>query len=85
MTHATDGSRRIGALARETGLSIRTLRYYDRLGLLTPSARAEGGHRCYDADDSGVCTPSWRCAVSGFRRPGSARCWTPSRTTIRRS
>ncbi|MGQ4423704.1 MerR family transcriptional regulator [Streptomyces violaceoruber] len=51
MTHATDGSRRIGALARETGLSIRTLRYYDRLGLLTPSARTEGGHRCYDAGD----------------------------------
>lgn len=51
MTHATDGSRHIGALARETGLSIRTLRYYDRLGLLTPSARTEGGHRCYDAGD----------------------------------
>ncbi|MFD5280648.1 MerR family transcriptional regulator [Streptomyces rubrogriseus] len=51
MTHATDGTRRIGALARETGLSIRTLRYYDRLGLLTPSARTEGGHRCYDAGD----------------------------------
>ncbi|MFJ8809935.1 MerR family transcriptional regulator [Streptomyces sp. NPDC102490] len=51
MTHATDGTRRIGELARETGLSIRALRYYDRLGLLTPSARSEGGHRCYDADD----------------------------------
>ncbi|MFD7063355.1 MerR family transcriptional regulator [Streptomyces sp. NPDC059906] len=51
MTYATDGTRRIGELARETGLSIRTLRYYDRLGLLTPSARTEGGHRCYDADD----------------------------------
>nr|WP_276323107.1 MerR family transcriptional regulator [Streptomyces sp. H23] len=41
----------MGELARETGLSIRALRYYDRLGLLTPSARSEGGHRCYDADD----------------------------------
>jgi DNA-binding transcriptional MerR regulator len=51
MTHATDGTRRIGELARETGLSIRALRYYDRLGLLTPSARSEGGHRCYDAED----------------------------------
>ncbi|WP_370664993.1 MerR family transcriptional regulator [Streptomyces sp. IBSBF 2507] len=51
MTHATEGTRRIGALARETGLSIRTLRHYDRPGLLTPSARTEGGHRCHDADD----------------------------------
>jgi DNA-binding transcriptional MerR regulator len=51
MTHTTGATRRIGELARETGLSIRALRYYDRLGLLTPSARSEGGHRCYDADD----------------------------------
>ncbi|WP_399890371.1 MerR family transcriptional regulator [Streptomyces sp. BBFR51] len=51
MTHANDGTRRIGELARETGLSIRALRYYDRLGLLTPSARTGGGHRCYDAAD----------------------------------
>ncbi len=51
MTHTTGATRRIGELARETGLSVRALRYYDRLGLLTPSARSEGGHRCYDADD----------------------------------
>ncbi|WP_217171222.1 MerR family transcriptional regulator [Streptomyces sp. AC512_CC834] len=51
MTHANDGTRRIGELARETGLSIRALRHYDRLGLLTPSARTCGGHRCYDAAD----------------------------------
>lgn len=51
MTHTTGATRRIGELARETGLSVRALRYYDRLGLLTPSARSEGGHRCYDAGD----------------------------------
>lgn len=31
-----------------TGLSIRTLRYYDEIGLLKPTAFTEGGYRLYD-------------------------------------
>lgn len=31
-----------------TGLSIRTLRYYDEIGLLKPTAYTEGGYRLYD-------------------------------------
>ena len=31
-----------------TGLSIRALRYYDRIGLLRPAARTEAGYRLYD-------------------------------------
>lgn len=31
-----------------TGLSIRTLRYYDRIGLLHPAAHSEAGYRLYD-------------------------------------
>lgn len=42
---------RIGSLARETGLTVRTLHHYDRLGLLSPQSRTEGGHRCYTGDD----------------------------------
>lgn len=42
---------KIGELARETGLTVRTLHHYDQLGLLSPLARTEGGHRCYTADD----------------------------------
>lgn len=38
---------RIGQLAEQTGLSIRTLRYYDEIGLLVPSERTESGHRIY--------------------------------------
>lgn len=38
---------RIGALARETGLTVRTLHYYDSIGLVSPSARTSGGHRLY--------------------------------------
>ncbi|WP_433663129.1 MerR family transcriptional regulator [Nocardia sp. CA-128927] len=42
---------RIGELAGETGITVRALHHYDRLGLLSPSTRTSGGHRCYtDAD-----------------------------------
>ena len=41
----------MGELARRTGLSVRTLRYYDEIGLLSPPRRSEGGHRLYTAED----------------------------------
>jgi MerR family redox-sensitive transcriptional activator SoxR len=40
---------RIGELARRVGLNASALRYYERLGLLKPPARA-GGKRIYDPD-----------------------------------
>lgn len=45
-------SRRTPAqMAAETGLSIDTLRYYERIGLLDPVRREASGHRSYsDAD-----------------------------------
>lgn len=46
-----DGMWRIGELARETGLTVRTLHHYDQLGLLSPQSRTEGGHRCYTSGD----------------------------------
>lgn len=42
---------RIGELARQTGITIRTLQYYDRIGLLRPQARSEAGYRWYGADE----------------------------------
>ena len=41
----------IGEMAERTGLSLRTLRHYDEIGLLVPSARSEGGFRLYTEDD----------------------------------
>lgn len=41
----------VGRLAARFGLSRTTLLYYDRLGLLRPSARSAAGYRLYDADD----------------------------------
>ncbi|WKV15969.1 MerR family transcriptional regulator [Janibacter limosus] len=47
----TDRHVLIGEVVTRTGLSHRTLRYYEEMGLLTPTARTEGGFRLYgDAD-----------------------------------
>jgi DNA-binding transcriptional MerR regulator len=42
---------KVGALARQTGLTVRTLHHYDEIGLLTPSHRSEAGYRLYTRDD----------------------------------
>lgn len=39
---------RVGALARMTGLTVRTLHHYEALGLLVATARTDSGHRLYD-------------------------------------
>ena len=41
----------IGAVATETGLSIKTIRHYDEVGLVVPSARSAGGFRLYTRAD----------------------------------
>jgi DNA-binding transcriptional MerR regulator len=41
----------IGELADRTGLSNRTIRHYDEVGLLHPSGRTEGGFRLYTDTD----------------------------------
>ncbi|UFU07538.1 MerR family transcriptional regulator [Ruania halotolerans] len=41
----------IGAVAEATGLSLRTIRYYEEVGLLTPTARSAGGFRLYTEAD----------------------------------
>jgi DNA-binding transcriptional MerR regulator len=42
---------KIGEVARQTGLTIRTLRHYDSIGLLQPSERSESGYRLYTFRD----------------------------------
>lgn len=41
----------ISEVAQRTGLSVDTLRYYERAGLIAPVARAAGGQRRYAAAD----------------------------------
>jgi DNA-binding transcriptional MerR regulator len=43
------GTYRIGQLAKRTGLSAPTLRYYEEIGLLQASARSPTGYRLYDS------------------------------------
>lgn len=41
----------IGEVASRTGLSLRTIRYYEEMGLVVPSARTAGGFRLYADSD----------------------------------
>lgn len=41
----------IGRVSQRTELSIATLRHYDEVGLVAPSARSDGGFRLYTEDD----------------------------------
>lgn len=48
MAMTTRSARRgIGALSERTGCNIETIRYYERIGLMPPATRSEGGHRLY--------------------------------------
>lgn len=42
---------KIGELAKLTGLTIRTLRYYDQIGLYSPSGYSNAGYRLYRESD----------------------------------
>ena len=52
-TSASDGVsyQRIEQVAARTGLTKRTLRYYEEIGLLPPPTRTEGGYRLYREAD----------------------------------
>ncbi|MBP1997039.1 MerR family transcriptional regulator [Paenibacillus eucommiae] len=41
----------IKEVAKQTKITVRTLRYYDQIGLLTASSKTEGGHRLYSEED----------------------------------
>ena len=42
----------IGRLAREAGVNLETIRYYERIGLIPSPPRTEGGHRDYGPEHS---------------------------------
>jgi MerR family transcriptional regulator, copper efflux regulator len=48
---ARTGLLQIGQVAERTGLSLRTIRFYEENGLVRPTARTDGGFRLYSADD----------------------------------
>lgn len=44
----------VGSAARETGLSAKAIRLYERKGLLAPAERTEAGYRLFSPDDTAV-------------------------------
>ena len=44
------GNFSIGGLARATGTTVETIRYYESIGVLPAPPRTSGGHRAYGAD-----------------------------------
>lgn len=51
---AVERAAKIGAAAKETGLSIDTIRFYEKEGLLSHSARTEGGFRLFGPGQIGA-------------------------------
>lgn len=49
--HHLDKKYPIGEVAKMTRSTVKTIRYYDEIGLLKPTDYTEGGHRLYSADD----------------------------------
>jgi DNA-binding transcriptional MerR regulator len=43
-------SKLIGAVAKKSGLPVKTIRYYDEIGLLKTAGRTEGGYRLFAED-----------------------------------
>jgi len=41
----------IGEVAEQLGLSLRTVRYYEEMGLIAPAERTDGGFRLYSSDE----------------------------------
>jgi len=42
---------KVGDLAKLTGLTVRTLRFYNQIDLFSPSGKTESGHRLYNESD----------------------------------
>ena len=46
-----EGFMTVGELAKKMNVTVRTLQYYDKEGVLSPSAESEGGRRLYTDKD----------------------------------
>lgn len=51
MSKTTDKPVQIGELAKQLGITTRTIRYYEEIGLMGKSERLNGGTRTYTKDD----------------------------------
>ncbi|MEE6282914.1 MerR family transcriptional regulator [Georgenia sp. MJ170] len=63
----------IGEASARTGLSVDTLRFYERQGLFPPPQRTSGGQRGFSTDDLGWIGICQRLRASGMPLPEIAR------------
>ena len=64
MVQSQEPPLKIGAVARRAGVSIDTVRYYERRGLLTPAERLPSGYRLYS--EAAVATISLARRLQGL-------------------
>jgi MerR family transcriptional regulator, copper efflux regulator len=64
---ARTGLLQIGQVAERTGLSLRTIRFYEENGLVRPTSRSDGGFRLYSEDDVARLEVIKRMKPLGFR------------------
>lgn len=57
---------KVGEMARLTGKTERTIRYYEELGLLTPADHSRGGYRLFDPQQAARVTEISRLQEAGF-------------------
>ena len=57
----------VGGVSRRSGVNIETIRYYEKIGLLQPPPRTEGGHRVYSEDHLNRLVFIRRSRELGFR------------------
>lgn len=57
---------RIGELARQTGVKVVTIRYYEQVGLISPPQRTAGNYRTYSCEDAKRLRFIRRCRDFGF-------------------
>jgi MerR family transcriptional regulator, mercuric resistance operon regulatory protein len=56
----------IGQLARQTGVNLETIRYYERIGVMPRPDRTRAGHRTYGSNHVGRLTFVRRARELGF-------------------
>lgn len=66
MTGSVQGELTIGALAKRTGCSVPTIRYYEEIGLIPRARRRASGHRVFDASLKDLLAFIRRCRDFGF-------------------
>jgi len=57
---------KIGELAKRAGVTVRTIRYYEELGLLSPTEVSPGGFRLYNENDLNRFQFIQRCKELGL-------------------